>query len=243
MRTRMTVARCPTSPTAETTTVVNYLSEKFPLMQPYDANSRLPRTVLTRQGHAISRSAYELVNTHAEPHDVAVDPKGNPWVAERAGKLGRLDAKTLEFIEIDTPPGPAAADRQSLGQSADRFQGHAVGARWPQQPLAQLRHYDRQIPRLCVAEGTATLAATAWRCILTAPSGQPAAATRRASLIRRRSSSSSSRRPAPRPSKIPGAYGIAVAGDGSVWLAEDEADLMARVDPATGKVDEFKIPV
>ena len=43
-------------------------------------------------------------------------------------------------------------------------------------------------------------------------------------------------------SSIPGAYGIAVAGDGSVWFAEDEVDLMARVDPETGKVDEFKIP-
>jgi streptogramin lyase len=40
----------------------------------------------------------------------------------------------------------------------------------------------------------------------------------------------------------PGAYGMAVAGDGAVWFAEDEADLMARVDPATGKVDEYKIP-
>ena len=58
---------------------------------------------------------YELVNTHAEPHDVAVDPKGNAWVSERAGKLGRLDAKTLEFTEFDTPPGPAPKDRQSLG--------------------------------------------------------------------------------------------------------------------------------
>jgi streptogramin lyase len=31
------------------------------------------------------------------------------------------------------------------------------------------------------------------------------------------------------------ALGIAVAGDGTVWFAEDEADQMARVDPKTGK--------
>jgi virginiamycin B lyase len=48
--------------------------------------------------------------------------------------------------------------------------------------------------------------------------------------------------PAAKTHKTPGAYGIAVAGDGAVWFAEDEVDLMARVDPATGKVDEFKIP-
>ncbi len=27
-----------------------------------------------------------------------------------------------------------------------------------------------------------------------------------------------------------------------MWFAEDETDLMARVDPVTGKVDEYKIP-
>jgi streptogramin lyase len=48
--------------------------------------------------------------------------------------------------------------------------------------------------------------------------------------------------PAAKNHKNPGAYGIAVAGDGSVWFAEDEIDLMARVDPATGQVEEFKIP-
>ena len=39
-----------------------------------------------------------------------------------------------------------------------------------------------------------------------------------------------------------GAYGITVAGDGSVWWAEDLADRMVRTDPASGKVEEFKIP-
>ena len=43
-------------------------------------------------------------------------------------------------------------------------------------------------------------------------------------------------------SQLPGAYGITVAGDGSVWYAEDEADNMIRIDPKTGKVDSFKIP-
>jgi streptogramin lyase len=43
-------------------------------------------------------------------------------------------------------------------------------------------------------------------------------------------------------SPAPGAYGLTVAGDGSVWWAEDEIDKMARVDPATGKVEEFNIP-
>ena len=42
--------------------------------------------------------------------------------------------------------------------------------------------------------------------------------------------------------KEPGAYGLTVSGDGAVWWAEDNIDLMARIDPVTGKVDEYKIP-
>jgi streptogramin lyase len=37
----------------------------------------------------------------------------------------------------------------------------------------------------------------------------------------------------------PGAYGIDVATDGRVWFAEREANKIARLDPVTGKVDEF----
>jgi len=30
--------------------------------------------------------------------------------------------------------------------------------------------------------------------------------------------------------------------DGSIWFAEDNVDLMARIDPVTFKIDEYKIP-
>lgn len=33
-----------------------------------------------------------------------------------------------------------------------------------------------------------------------------------------------------------------MAGDGSVWWAEPLVDMMARADPVTGKVEEYKIP-
>src|SRR5258707_9519897 len=79
MRTRMPVAGIPDLTPAETTAVVNYLSERFPLVQPYDANSRLPKTVLAAKAVKYRAGQYDLVNIHAEPHDVPVDPKGNPW--------------------------------------------------------------------------------------------------------------------------------------------------------------------
>jgi virginiamycin B lyase len=42
--------------------------------------------------------------------------------------------------------------------------------------------------------------------------------------------------------QYPGAYGIDVAGDGRVWFAEREANKLGRLDPETGKIDEFPTP-
>jgi virginiamycin B lyase len=38
-------------------------------------------------------------------------------------------------------------------------------------------------------------------------------------------------------------YGMAIAGDGKVWIAENTMNQMARIDPMTGKFEEFEIPV
>jgi mono/diheme cytochrome c family protein len=115
MRTRMTVASIPDLTPAETTAVVNYLSEKFPRVQPYDANSRLPKTGLT--GKAVSYRAvqYDLTNIHAEPHDVAVDPKAILG-GGRAGKLGHLDARPSNSPKSIPRPAP----RRRTGASAIR---------------------------------------------------------------------------------------------------------------------------
>ena len=73
---RMTVAQIPDLTETEYATIVNYLVAKFPETIPYDGNSRLPRALL--QGKAVNYRAVtsDLVNTHAEPHDVAMDPNG-----------------------------------------------------------------------------------------------------------------------------------------------------------------------
>ena len=62
----------------------------------------------------------------SEPHDVAVDPHGNGWVSQRAGKLGKLDPKTLEYTEVSIPAGVAAPDGQLLGN----LQIDAKGQLW-----------------------------------------------------------------------------------------------------------------
>ena len=242
MRTRMTVAQIPDLTPAENATVVKYLSDKFGLIQPYDANSRLPRATLSGKAVNYRVVQYELVNHHAEPHDVAVDPKGNAWVAERAGKLGRLDAKTLEFREIDTPPGPAAPDRQSLGNP----QIGPDGVMWvPDGPNGRWMSYDTNEAKFVSYAWPRGHGNAGGNSMAIHPDGT-IWATGGGSEARQLNPKTGEFKffpaPAAKNRSAPGAYGLAVAGDGSVWYAMDEADMMARVDPVTGKTDEYKIP-
>src|SRR5258705_2519470 len=73
MRRRMSVASMVDLTEAENTTIVNYLTTKVPEVQPYDANSRLPRKLLTGKAVNYRVVTYDLVNTHAQPHEVAMD--------------------------------------------------------------------------------------------------------------------------------------------------------------------------
>jgi streptogramin lyase/mono/diheme cytochrome c family protein len=242
MRTRMTAAGIPDLSEEQYRTIVSYLSARFGPLQPYDANSRLPRTLLTGKALNYRAVQYELVDGHAEPHDVAVDPKGNAWVGERAGKLGRLDAKTLEFTEIVTPPGPAAPNRQSLGNP----QIGANGMLWVHDgPNQRWLNYDTNNNKFVVFPWPKGKGGAGGNSMALHPDGS-VWATGGEKEARRLDPSTGEfqfyEAPAAKTHKAPGAYGIAIAGDGSVWWAEDDADLMARVDPATGKVEEFKIP-
>src|SRR5262245_53545530 len=77
MRTRMSVASIPDLSEQETTKIVDYLVAHFDEVQPYDPNSRLPTAVQTGKAVAYRVVTYDLVNSHAEPHEVPADPKGN----------------------------------------------------------------------------------------------------------------------------------------------------------------------
>ncbi|HEY7220690.1 MAG TPA: carboxypeptidase regulatory-like domain-containing protein, partial [Candidatus Binatia bacterium] len=70
-----------------------------------DPNSRLPRTLVQGEAAKYIAVEFELPNSNAEPHEVAVDSDGNGWVSQRrGGHLGRLDPKTLLYTEIAPPP-------------------------------------------------------------------------------------------------------------------------------------------
>src|SRR5262249_33113464 len=43
--------------------------------------------------------------------------------------------------------------------------------------------------------------------------------------------------------KRPAPTGIATSGDGKIWFADDSFDSIGRLDPATGGIEEFPIPL
>jgi len=176
---------------------------------------------------------YDLADKYAEPHDVASDPQGNAWVGERAGRVGRFDPRSLEFVEFKTPPGPAAEDRQSLGNP----QIDARGIMWV--PDGPNNRWLSSTPR--PRSSWPSRGPRAWPG---APAGNSMAlhpdgtiwATGANKEVRMLKPDAVEFKRFPSPSAkggqpAPGAYGLAVAGDGSVWWAEDEIDKMARVDP------------
>ena len=242
MRTRMLAAGMPDLSEPDYKKIVAYLSDKFKEVQPYDPNSRMPRTLLTGKAINYRMVTYDLVNTHAEPHDVAVDPQGNAWVAERVGKIGKLDAKTLVFTERDTPPGPAPKDRQSLGNP----QIDSKGIMWVADgPNNRWLSYDTNTDRFLAFAWPRGKGPAGGNSMALHPDGTICATgggKEARQLFPEKVEFKFYEAPAAKTHRNPGAYGLAVAGDGSVWFAEDETDLMARVDPVSGKVDEYKIP-
>jgi virginiamycin B lyase len=242
MRGAMAIANIPDISNQDAATIANYLTDTFKADQAYDANSRLPRELLTGKATKYRAMTYDLVNHFAEPHDVASDPQGNAWVAERAGKLGRFDPRTYEFVEVTPPPGPAAANRQRLGNPQIDKNGilwvaDGPNGRW----LSYDTKYDKfasfQWPKGHGNAGGNSMAVHPDGTIYATGLGKEVRALNPQKVEFKFYES-----PSAHGKKEPGAYGLAVAGDGAVWWAEDNIDKMARIDPATGKVDEYPIP-
>jgi streptogramin lyase len=243
MRTRMAAANQPVVNDEDTKKIIGYLSANFRPIQPYDANMRLPTELLTGKALKYRAVTYDLADHFAEPHDVASDPQGNAWVGERAGRVGRFDPRTLEFAEFKTPPGPAPEDRQSLGNP----QIDAHGIMWvPDGPNNRWLSFDTKTEKFTAYAWPRGMAGGAGGNSMALHPNGTIWATGANKEVRMLDPQSVTFKAFPSPSAkgspAPGAYGLAVAGDGSVWWAEDEVDKMARVDVTTGQVEEFKIP-
>jgi len=242
MRGTMAIQNIPDISDQDAATIANYLTTSFQPARPYEANDRLPREFLAGKALKYRAVTYDLTNHFAEPHDVASDPTGNAWVAERAGKLGRFDPKTYEFVEISPPPGPAAANRQRLGNP----QIDSRGILWVADgPNGRWLSYDTKYDKFASFQWPKGHGNAGGNSMAISPDGR-IYATGLGKEVRVLNPETAEFKFYPSPSaggKVePGAYGLAVAGDGSVWWAEDNIDKMGRIDPATGAIEEYQIP-
>jgi virginiamycin B lyase len=245
MRGRMVSAKMRDMTEDEGKLAIDYLFSNFGPLQAHDTNSRLPRTLLEGKALRYRAVQYDISDSDvgAEPHDVAVDPHGNGWVSERTGKLGKLDAKTLEFTEVPIPAGPAPANGQVLGN----LQIDAKGQLWvPDGPNYRWLNYDINTGKFTVYDWPKDVRADAGgNSMAIHPNGEIWETGGNQARMLNTATKEFKFYDTPsflETQKATGAYGITVAGDGSVWWAEDAADRMVRVDPVTGKVEEFKIP-
>ncbi len=245
MRARIRTAKIRDLTEDEAKLAIDYLSTNFAPVRQTDLNDRLPRTLL--EGKALHYRAvqYDIGDTNlgSEPHDVAVDPHGNGWVSQRSGKLGKLDPKTLDYTEVSLPPGVAAPDGQLLGN----LQIDAKGQLWvPDGSNYRWLNFDTSTGKFTSYDWPKDVRADAGgNSMLIHPNGSIWETS--GNQVRMLNTATKEFKffdpPSYAATQTPtGAYGITVAGDGSVWWAEDTADRMVRVDPATGKTEEFSIP-
>ncbi len=232
----------------EEKTVVDYLAKNFSDTTPkLDPNGRLSRTPL--QGNAARYIAVDFAvpNPDAALHDVAVDPRGIAWVNElNQYSLGRFDPNTYEFTEISPPPGPTKVGILNHMGPPARGAGDSI---WMGEVGANRRwlQFDTKYQ-----EFTAYSAPAEFRFPITGntmrvdPNGKmvwSTAGTRIVGLnIETKQFIAYDIPHWVKTKQNPGAYGIDVAGDGGVWFAEREANKMGRLDPASGKIDEFPTP-
>ncbi len=245
MRARIRTAKIRDLTEDEAKLAIDYFTANYGPNRQVDLNDRLPRALL--EGKALHYRAvqYDISDTQigSEPHDVAVDPQGNGWVSQRSGKLGKLNSRTLKYTEISLPAGVAAPDGQLLGN----LQIDAKGKLWvPDGSNFRWLDYDTNSGKFTSYDWPKDVRADAGgNSMLIHPNGSIWETS--GNQVRMLNIASKEFKffdpPSYLATQMPtGAYGITVAGDGSVWWAEDIGDRMSRIDPATGKVEEFKIP-
>ena len=252
MRINMAASSLPDITDQEANTIVGYLSSNFkPLPGGDDINSRLPTTLATGDGTKYRVVTLDLPRRYSEPHDIASDPSGVAWAAERAGFLIRFDPKNYGFTEVKVPAGPAPADRQRLGNPQINAQGILWTAdgpnnRWLSYDTKAFNAANPGVPFHVYPWTAKGHGGAGGNSFALHPDGTvwgTGMGKELRSLNPQTAEFTFYEAPSFKQTKEnPGAYGLAVAGDGSVWWAEDDADMMARADPKTGKVEEFKIP-
>jgi len=228
----------------EQKTVVDYLAKNFntTTTPKLDANGRLSRTLLKGDAAKYIAMDFEGPNLDAAYHDITIAPTGVAYVNQlNVYALGKFDPKTFTFSEIRPPdlgskPGTLAhMGPPALGPDGTIWMADIGGTRrWLQFDPKTERFTSFLVP----ADFKGPISGNFMRADPNGKNVWSTAGTRVVGLnIATREFAAYEI-----PTKNPGAYGTDVAGDGRVWFAEREAHKLGRLDPATGKIDEFKTP-
>lgn len=233
----------------EEATIVNYLTKNYsggPGManaRP-DPNSRLPRTLLKGAAANYMAVDFELPrDPERDPHDLTVDPRGNAWIAERNGCcIAKFDPKTFTFTEIELPPGKVKSRISSaIGQDGDRIwvQDVSHNRRWVS--------YDTKTGQFRVFPVPDSIKGSVGsNTVIADKSGKIWAAGNTLVLGLDPATGKFVSYPIPywvKTKKSAQGYGMAISGDGRVWFAERDPSRIGRLDPETGKIDEYEPPL
>ena len=227
--------------------VVDYLASNYSDKAPKaDPNGRLSRTPL--QGDAARYIAVDFApkNPDAALHDITVDPQGIAWVNElNVYKLGRFDRKTFEFTEVSPPAGSKQLTALNHMGPPVRGAGDTI---WVSEIGANRRwlSFDTKYQQFTAYPADFLRGPITGNSMKADPNGKmvwSTAGTRIVGLNVETKQFTAYDIPSfVQTKQNPGAYGIDVAGDGRVWFAEREANKIGRLDPVTGKIDEFPTP-
>jgi streptogramin lyase len=211
-----------------------------------DPLSRLPRTLLPPEARDYIVVEYELPNTRAEPHEMAVDPRGNGWVSQRVGgKLGRLDGETLRYIEY----APPAAGSNTVRLNGIRRGNN--GELWMVDggPNRRWLSFDPKTEQFLVYNLPPTTSGSAsGNTVRVHPDGTVWLASIAANQVIRLDPATKQFTFFDVPAGVKNhknatPYGMAVDGGGNIWVVENAVNQIARIDPKTGNFEEFPLPV
>ncbi|HYK78705.1 MAG TPA: carboxypeptidase regulatory-like domain-containing protein [Micropepsaceae bacterium] len=223
--------------------VVDYLATNFSDKAPRaEANGRLSRTLL--KGDAAKYIAMDFAgpNPDAAFHDIAVDARGVAWANQlNLYALAKFDPKTFTFSEVRPPdlgtkPGTLAHMGPPTRGSGDSIWMADIGGtrRWLEFNTKTEKFNSVLVPD----DFKGPISGNFMRADPNGKMVWTTAGTRIVGLnIQTKQFAAYDI-----PTKNPGAYGMDVAGDGRVWFVEREAYKVGRLDPATGKMDEFPTP-
>jgi|SwirhirootsSR2_FD_contig_61_3501024_length_1782_multi_4_in_0_out_0_1 virginiamycin B lyase len=223
--------------------VVDYLvtnfSDKAPKAEP---NGRLSRTLLKGDAAKYIAMDFENPNHDAAHHDVVVDSRGVAWVNQlNVYALGKFDPKTYTFSQfappaLGTKPGTLAhMGPPALGAGDSIWMADIGGTRrWLEFNTKTEKFNSVLVP----ADFKGPISGNFMRVDPNGKMVWTTAGTRIVGLnIQTKQYAAWDI-----PTKNPGAYGMDVAGDGRVWFVEREGMKIGRLDPASGKIDEFPTP-